>query len=93
MEKYYLDPNILLGKVICKNENEEVVHLSLKKGNEVPEYENKARIILIVLKGEVLLTTIEEVVLKENEMVILPSQCRHKIDAVDDSQLIAIKCF
>ena len=44
MEKHFLDPDTLLGRIVSSKDGYEVVHLSLKEGNEVPEYKNEAEI-------------------------------------------------
>lgn len=91
MEKYFLDPRTLLGRVVTSKPNYEIVHLSLKAGNEVPEYRNKANIIIFVIEGEILLSADEEIFIKERELVELPSNMEHKMTAIKDSQIMAIK--
>ena len=90
MEKYFLDPTTLLGRVVTSKPNYEIVHL-LKAGNEVPEYRNKANIIIFVIEGEILLSADEEIFIKERELVELPSNMEHKMTAIKDSQIMAIK--
>ncbi len=91
MEKYFLDPTTLLGRVVTSKPNYEIVHLSLKAGNEVPEYRNKASIIIFVIEGEILLSADEEIFIKERELVELPGDMEHKMIAIKDSQIMAIK--
>ena len=91
MEKYFLDPTTLLGRVVTSKPNYEIVHLSLKAGNEVPEYRNKANIIIFVIEGEILLSADEEIFIKERELVELPGDMEHKMTVIKDSQIMAIK--
>lgn len=91
MEKHFLNPNTLLGRIVTSKEKYEVVHLSLKAGNEVPEYKNEAEILILVIEGEVLLRTDEDTVLKSLELVEVPSNVEHKMIAVKDSQVMAVK--
>ena len=91
MEKYFLDPTTLLGRVVTSKPNYEIVHLSLKAGNEVPEYRNKASIIIFVIEGEILLSAAEEIFIKERELVEIPGDMEHKMIAIKDSQIMAIK--
>lgn len=91
MEKHFLDPNTLLGRIVTSKEKYEVVHLSLKAGNEVPEYKNEAEILILVIEGEILLKTEEDIVLKSLELVEVPSRVEHKMIAVKDSQVMAVK--
>ena len=91
MEKHFLNPNTLLGRIVTSKEKYEVVHLSLKAGNEVPEYKNEAEILILVIEGEILLRTDEDTVLKSLELVEVPSNVEHKMIAVKDSQVMAVK--
>ncbi|MCI6272669.1 MAG: hypothetical protein MR601_06980 [Erysipelotrichaceae bacterium] len=93
MDKYYLDSNTLLGRIVYKNENDEVVHLSLKKGNEVPEYSNNSVIILFLIDGKIQLNTDEKTILYKNEMVRLTKNVKHSIIALEDSQILAVKIY
>lgn len=91
MEKHFLDPNTLIGRIVTSKEKYEVVHLSLKAGNEVPKYKNEAEILILVIEGEILFRTDEDTVLKSLELVEVPSNVEHKMIAVKDSQVMAVK--
>ena len=91
MEKHFLDPDTLLGRIVTSQDKYEIVHLSLKAGNEVPEYKNEAEILIFVIEGEILLMTDEAITLKSLELVEIPSNVAHRIVAVKDSQLMAVK--
>ena len=83
MEKHFLDPNTLLGRIVTSKDKYEVVHLSLKAGNEVPEYKNEAEILIFVID--------EAVILKSLELLEIPANVAHRMVAVKDSQVMAIK--
>ena len=91
MEKHFLDPDTLLGRIVTSQDKYEVVHLSLKAGNEVPEYKNEAEILIFVIDGEILLITDEAVSLKSLELAEISSNVAHRMVAVKDSQVIAVK--
>ena len=91
MEKHFLDPDTLLGRIVTSKERYEVVHLSLKEGNEVPEYKNEAEILIFVIDGEISLITDEAVSLKSLELAEISSNVAHRMVAVKDSQVIAVK--
>lgn len=91
MEKHFLDPDTLLGRIVTSKDKYEVVHLSLKAGNEVPEYKNEAEILIFVIDGEILLITDEAVSLKSLELAEISSNVAHRMVAVKDSQVIAVK--
>ena len=91
MEKHFLAPDTLLGRIVTSKERYEVVHLSLKEGNEVPEYKNEAEILIFVIDGEISLITDEAVSLKSLELVEIPSNVEHRMVAIKDSQVMAVK--
>ena len=92
MEKHFLDPNTLLGRIVTSKDKYEVVHLSLKAGNEVPEYKNnEAEILIFVIEGEILLMTDEAVTIKSLELFEIPTNVAHRMIAVKDSQVMAVK--
>ena len=91
MEKHFLDPATLLGRIVTSKDKYEVVHLSLKAGNEVPEYKNEAEILIFVIEGEILLTTDEAVTIGSLELLEIPANTAHRMMAVKDSQVIAVK--
>lgn len=97
MEQFYLDPAALLGGVVVSDQYQEIVHLSLKRGNEVPEYMIDRQITIFVIEGEVALILPEEDadevhhVLSARHLVRLQPGKRHRMEAVQDCQLLIIK--
>nr|WP_315102123.1 cupin domain-containing protein [uncultured Catonella sp.] len=91
MEKHFLDPATLLGRIVTSKDKYEIVHLSLKAGNEVPEYKNEAEILIFVIEGEILFITEDEVTLKSLELLEVPSNMPHRMTALKDSQVLAVK--
>ena len=57
----------------------------------MPEYKNEAEILIFVIEGEILLMTDEAITLKSLDLVEIPSNVAHRIVAVKDSQLMAVK--
>lgn len=54
MKHFYIDKNEFLGGVVVfTNDKQEIVHLSLKAGNEVPTHANKAQADIFIISGEV----------------------------------------
>lgn len=94
MEKHVLSPDTLLGRVVSTKENYQVVHLSLKKGNEVPDFKMNVHIVILVMSGKIrLFAGEEEMVLQAQDMVEVEPNREHKMTAVEDSQVFAIKIF
>lgn len=91
MRRHFLDPQRLLGGVLASNEDYELVHLSLLKGNEVPKYQNEAKILIFLICGRILLSAGERWELKALELVEIKSQEAHEMLALEDSQLLIIK--
>ncbi|MDD7267166.1 MAG: hypothetical protein PUH12_03300 [Lachnospiraceae bacterium] len=97
MEQYYLDPTALLGGIVVSDAYQEIVHLSLKKGNEVPEYVIDRQITIFVIDGEIalILPEADETEVRREvsarHLVRLEPGKRHRMEALQDSQLLIIK--
>ncbi len=91
MNRHFLDPDTLLGRVVSSKDNYEIVHLSLKEGNEVPAYKNEADIIIFVISGRVMLVSDGEYELKSPDLVELEAGREHSMVALSDCQLLIIK--
>ena len=54
-------------------------------------YKNEAEILIFVIEGEILLMTDEAVILKSLELLEIPANVEHRMVAVKDSQVMAVK--
>lgn len=95
MEKHRLTPETLLGRIVTTKEGKyQVVHLSLKEGNEVPDFKMDVHIVILVMSGNIrLIAGEEEMELQEQDMVEVEPNREHKMVALSDSQVFAIKVF
>lgn len=94
MEKHYLSPETLLGRVVSTKEKYQVVHLSLKKGNEVPDFKMDVNILVLVMSGKVkFVAGEEEMDLQAQDLVEVDPNREHRMFALEDSQVLAIKIF
>lgn len=92
MKQFYIDPKMLFGGIVYKGEGQEIVHLSLRKGNTVPDYTWDHEVTLFVIDGKVELSTGEESrILKERELAVIDPKITHNMVALEDSQVLAVK--
>ncbi len=93
MKVYTLDPNILIGGVVAEDCDQQIVHLNLQKGNEVPPYEKDAIVILITVSGKAKITTIEgDTEITASQVIRLEPNEKHTIMALENNTVIvAIK--
>lgn len=94
MEKHFLNPDTLLGRVVSTKDKYQVVHLSLKKGNEVPDFKMDVNILIFVLSGTVrLVAGEEEILLNAQDLVEMEPNREHMMFALKDSQIFVVKVF
>ncbi len=93
MKIHTLDPNMLIGGVIAEDDDQQIVHLNLQKGNEMPPYEIEAIVTLIVLSGRAALTTADGTAdIAASQVVRLEPNEKHTLVATEDNTVIvAIK--
>ncbi len=92
MKVHSLDPNILIGGVIAEDDDQQIVHLNLQKGNEVPPYEKDAIVTLVVLSGRAKISTDTDTEVIASQVIRLEPNEKHTIMALEDNTVIvAIK--
>ncbi|MCW6652835.1 hypothetical protein NHG25_03245 [Aerococcaceae bacterium NML191292] len=92
MKQFYLDPKAFLGGVVYSDEKQEVVHLSLLAGNEVPLYESEFTINLFVIEGKVQLQLSNGTVsLAARDLIVLPPKLQHEMLIKEDAQILVTK--
>ncbi len=93
MKVHSLDPNMLIGGVIAEDCDQQIVHLNLQKGNEVPPYEKDAIVTLVIVSGRAKIATNDtdtEVI--ASQVIRLEPNEKHTITALEDNTVIvAIK--
>lgn len=94
MEKHFLNPDTLLGRVVSTKDKYQIVHLSLKKGNEVPDFKMNVHILLLVISGKVkFVARDEELELNAQDLMEVEPNKEHKMFALEDSQIFVVKIF
>lgn len=94
MEKHSLSPDTLLGRVVSTKEKYQIVHLSLKKGNEVPDFKMDVHILILVMSGKIrLVAGEEELELHSQDLVEVEPNREHQMFALEDSQIFVVKIF
>lgn len=93
MQCYTIDPKALLGGIFHRDSNQELVQLTLQKGNETPPYQVNAIVLLVVLRGQIAVTTATHTLHSEALQVLRfePNE-KHSIRALtDDTTLLVVK--
>lgn len=92
MKQFYLDPKAFLGGVVYSDEKQEVVHLSLLAGNEVPLYESEFTINLFIIEGKVQLRLPDEtVLLGVRDLIVLSPNLKHEMLIEENAQILVTK--
>lgn len=92
MKQFYLDPKAFLGGVVYTDEQQELVHLSLLAGNEVPLYDSEFTINLFIIEGKVQLRLADgTVTLSARDLVVLPPHLQHEMLIEEDAQILVTK--
>lgn len=92
MKHFYIDPKTVLGGIVYSDARQEVVHLSLLKGNTVPEYSMDAEINLFLIEGNVeVALDADRKELNARELLILEPNRQHSMKALEDSQILVTK--
>jgi quercetin dioxygenase-like cupin family protein len=65
----------------------------LKKGALVPRHAHAREQLIYVLQGALrLLVDLEEVTLREGEVLVVPADVPHQVEAIDDTFLLTVTC-
>lgn len=91
MHTFTLDPKALLGGVFHQDNDQELVQLALQKGNEIPPYQTDAIVLMIVLHGQLEVTTAESVTRTEGLQVLRfePGE-EHSLRALADETTVLV---
>ncbi|UOO81015.1 hypothetical protein LVJ83_08475 [Uruburuella testudinis] len=91
MKQYILDPKALLGGVIARDDDQELVQLALQKDNEIPPYQSDAIILLIVLNGSAQIVTEQESIETQGLQVVrIEPNETHSIRALENNTTILV---
>lgn len=89
-----ISANILDGKFehLVDEENLQVTHLQIKKGEEVPSHKSDKSVVVVIYKGKVDFSgeNGSEVIIPGDIIVMDPNEM-HALNAIEDSDLMVIK--
>ncbi len=89
MKVYSLDPNALIGGIIAEDNDQQIVHLNLQKGNEVPPCEIDAIVTLVMLSGRAQLSTDEtSTEMTAAQVIRFEPNEKHTVVALEDNTVI-----
>ena len=86
--------NILEGKFehLVDEENLQITHLQIKKGEEVPSHKSDKNVVVVIYKGKVNFTgeNGKEIIVPVDIITMDPDEM-HALEAIEDSDLMVIK--
>ena len=89
-----ISANILEGKFehLVDEENLQVTHLQIKKGEEIPSHKSDKSVVVVIYKGKVDFSgeNGSEVIIPGDIIVMDPNEM-HALQALEDSDLMVIK--
>lgn len=92
MKLFEINKDIALFEVLKEDEYNKIVHLSIKKGKEVPKHNSEHLAIVVCLSGTVEFTNFEETIILENgKFVILEPKEEHALFAKSDCEVLVIQ--
>ena len=89
-----ISANILEGKFehLVDEENLQVTHLQIKKGEEVPSHKSDKDVVVVIYKGKVDFTgeNGSEIIIP-GDIIVMKAEEMHALEALEDSDLMVIK--
>ena len=89
-----ISANILEGKFehLVDEENLQITHLQIKKGEEVPSHKSDKNVVVVIYKGKVNFTgeNGKEIIVPRDIITMDPDEM-HALEALEDSDLMVIK--
>lgn len=89
-----ISANILDGKFehLIDEENLQVTHLQIKKGEEVPSHKSDQNVIVVIYKGKVNFTGENgKEIIAPGDIITMDPNEMHALEALEDSDLMVIK--
>lgn len=89
-----ISANILEGKFenLIDEENLQVTHLQIKKGEEVPSHKSDKNVVVVIYKGKVDFTGENgSEIISPGDIIVMEPEEKHALYALEDSDLMVIK--
>lgn len=89
-----ISANILDGKFehLVDEDNLQITHLQIKKGEEVPSHKSDKNVVVVIYKGKVDFKgeNASEIIVPGDIITMNPNEM-HALEAIEDSDLMVIK--
>lgn len=91
MQAFTLDPKALLGGVFFSDADQELVQLALQAGNDIPPYQTDAIVLMVVLNGQVEVSTATGTIRTQGLQVLRfePDE-EHSLRALTDNTTVLV---
>lgn len=89
-----ISANILEGKFehLVDEENLQITHLQIKKGEEVPSHKSDKNVVVVIYKGKVNFTGENgKGIIVPGDIITMDPDEMHALEALEDSDLMVIK--
>ena len=89
-----ISANILEGKFehLIDEENLQVTHLQIKKGEEVPSHKSDKNVVVVIYKGKVDFTGENgREIISPGDIIVMEPEEKHALKSLEDSDLMAIQ--
>ena len=89
-----ISANILDGKFehLVDEENLQVTHLQIKKGEEVPSHKSDKSVVVVIYKGKVDFAGEKgSEIIVPGDIIVMEANEMHALNAIEDSDLMVIK--
>lgn len=89
-----ISANFLDGKFehLVDEENLQITHLQIKKGEEVPSHKSDKSVVVVIYKGKVDFTGENETqTIVPSDIIVMKPNEMHALRALEDSDLMVIK--
>lgn len=89
-----ISANILEGKFehLVDEENLQVTHLQIKKGEEVPSHKSDKSVVVVIYKGKVDFSGENgSEIIVPGDIIVMDPEEMHALNAIEDSDLMVIK--
>lgn len=89
-----ISANILDGKFehLVDEDNLQITHLQIKKGEEVPSHKSDKNVVVVIYKGKVDFKGENgSEIISPGDIITMDSNEMHALEAIEDSDLMVIK--
>lgn len=89
-----ISANVLEGKFehLVDEENLQITHLQIKKGEEIPSHKSDKNVVVVIYKGRVDFTGENgSEIISTGDIIVMEPEEKHALKSLEDSDLMVIK--